>query len=270
MTWNEDAEKWIELARDGHDPHAADTQRVRRALIARGVIVAGSVATTAGAAAAATTVKALVVQASAALLVAGSMATASALLFDAGPSVPSSSRPAHSAVARASSAARAANTPPSVDQESRLDEAPGNGVDQPRTAASSKPPSQFLRPITDSASRSPAARARASEGSEGAPGLEREIAGLRSAQRALHRGETESAARALDELEATNPDGALLEERLATRTILACSSGSAPVELRRFLERYPTSVHRERVRAACARKPAVGRFPETGSSGHDH
>jgi len=102
------------------------------------------------------------------------------------------------------------------------------------------------------------------------PALEREIAGLRSAQQALHRGETESAVRALDKLEATSPQGAMLEERLATRTILACSSGHDPDALARFLVRYPASVHRERVLAACSRKAAVGRFPATESTGRDH
>ncbi|HEY6727944.1 MAG TPA: hypothetical protein VI197_28240 [Polyangiaceae bacterium] len=270
MTWNEDAEKWLELARDGHDPDAADTRRVRRALVARGVIVAGgiagSVATTAGAAASAT-VKALMVQASAAFIVVGSMATGSALLFGASPNQPSASTPATASVVRTSPAANRANARPASS------EAPGVSADEPPASTTSDAASQLQPATTGSGAVRPvqpsSLMARSSEAPL-TPALEREIAGLRSAQQALHRGETESAARALNELEATDPGGALLEERLATRTILACSSGNAPVELRQFLERYPTSVHRERVRAACERRPEVGRFPETEPTAGAH
>lgn len=271
MTWNEEAEKWIEVARNGHDPNAADTERVRRALVARGVIVAGgiagSVATTAGAAASATTVKALIVQASAALIVAGSMATATTMFFESPRALSSSSVPAASAGAPTDGRARGAST------TAVAGELPRARGEAPSTAASAEPRAQVARPTAGSTSVRPVPRAsRIPASSTGAPSpaLEREIAGLRSAQQALHRGETESAARALDQLEETSPGGALLEERLATRSILACSSGNDRAALQDFLERYPASLHRERVLAACAPKPAVGRFPETGSTGQDH
>lgn len=290
MTWNEKAENWLELARHGHDPNEADTERVRRALVARGVIVAGGiaggVATSAGAAASAITVKALAVQASAALLVAGSMVTATTLLFDATRVVPAAPAPVAPAPAPSSVAAPAAFAGASPSSEAkgasttpRAGEPTSLMNDAPSTTATLASPSRLARPTpAPSSSRNAPLASRASPAGHGSggysgtlsPALEREIAGLRSAQQALHRGEVESAARALDQLERTSPEGAMLEERLATRTILSCSSGDAPDALRTFLASYPTSVHRERVRAACVTKPAVGRFPETGSTGQEH
>lgn len=282
MNWNDEAQKWIDLARDGHDPSASDTRRVRRALIER-CIAAGSVATAGAAAststataASAITVKALFVNASVALVVAGSVATAAGVWFESTSMAPASSASAASRNhPRATSAARGSSTP-RAEAEAALESA-----SQLPVAAAAEAPMQTARALPTavvvagerSSSAPPAEPAAHAANGPAAPtrALEREIAGLRSAQQALNRGEADSAQRALDRLERTNPEGALLEERLATRAVLACTSGADTAALNEFVERYPASVHLSRVRAACrGEKQSVGRFPETGPAREEH
>jgi len=286
MTWNDEAQKWIELARDGHDPSPSDTRRVRRAVIGH-CIAASSIAATAAAAAStaastatattAITLKAVLVNASVAVLVAGSVATATRVWFDSASPPSTGTAAASFGVPRTTTAARGTRKPRAEAP------APFEGDSQLPVAPAAEASSQAARPLPPpvvvaggrSASPPVAGQVR---GWPAAPTrtLEREIAGLRSAQQALNRGESDSAERALDKLERTNPEGALLEERLATRAILACTSGSdaganSSVALKEFVERYPASVHVSRVRAAClGEKQAVGRFPETGPAGQEH
>ena len=289
MIWNDEARKWIELARDGHDPSPADTRRVRRAVIGH-CIAAGSIAATAGAAAStaastatattAITLKAVLVNASVALVVAGSVATATRVWFDATSPSAAVTTSTAAGVPPMTTAARSSRGPRAAAQ------APSEGDSQLPAAPAAEPSSEAARPwptsvvVAGGRSASPPVAGPTGEvrGVPAAPTrtLEREIAGLRSAQQALNRGESDSAERALDKLERTNPEGALLEERLATRAILACTSGNDPganntVALKEFVERYPASVHVSRVRAAClGEKQAVGRFPETGPAGQEH
>jgi hypothetical protein len=79
-----------------------------------------------------------------------------------------------------------------------------------------------------------------------------ELDALRRAQQLLHRGDARAALTVLGELERLVPAGVLGEERAATRALAACAAlGRAPARTAEFVTRYPSSVHVERVRAAC-------------------
>ncbi|MDQ2647661.1 MAG: hypothetical protein M3020_27945, partial [Myxococcota bacterium] len=83
-----------------------------------------------------------------------------------------------------------------------------------------------------------------------------ELDALRRAQQLLHRGEARSALAVLGELERLVPAGVLGEERAATRALAACAAlGRAQARVAEFVARYPSSVHVERVRAACEPGP---------------
>lgn len=123
----------------------------------------------------------------------------------------------------------------------------------PRVATPSAPPPshQDARPLPNA----PAAVARPQS-------LADEAAILRDAQARLARGDRHGARARLDEHGARFPDGHLREEREATRALLACGPDAGDEGRRAaeaFLERFPTSLHASRVRAACHVAPGVAR-----------
>lgn len=135
--------------------------------------------------------------------------------------------PVQSAVSASSpSAAAASSTAPRI-------ESPSATVSEPRSA----PP------------RSPT-----HAGTEvSVPSIQRETLLLAEAQRALSRGDAQSALRQLDSYEREFPAGVLREEAAAVRVLALCASKSREreYELNAFAARYPTSPLLARARAAC-------------------
>ncbi len=85
--------------------------------------------------------------------------------------------------------------------------------------------------------------------------LGHETALLEQAFRSIDDGNSQRALAALDELEASKPDGALAEERAALRVSALCAAGRVDEARRaadRFLSEMPASVQAGRVRASCA------------------
>lgn len=110
--------------------------------------------------------------------------------------------------------------------------------------------------------RSPAARRGASLGPSGSTssvgGLAEEVELLRRAREATRDGDGARALAVLDDLERRQPAGALGEERRASRIVALCASDRATEgkdAARTFLAEMPSSIHAERVRAACERGP---------------
>jgi hypothetical protein len=99
------------------------------------------------------------------------------------------------------------------------------------------------------------------------------VRALRAVERALREGTPGFALSLLRELDRKVPNGRLLEERLATRTIARCASGDVPLGVNLaedFAERYPDSVYGRRVSDACAAtdSPRAG-DSRSGRSPHD-
>ncbi len=85
--------------------------------------------------------------------------------------------------------------------------------------------------------------------------LAEEVRALRAVERALREGTPGFALSLLRELDRTVPNGHLVEERLATRTIARCATGDVPIGVdlaEDFADRYPASVYGRRVADACA------------------
>lgn len=84
-------------------------------------------------------------------------------------------------------------------------------------------------------------------------GLERELALLRRAERALRKGNPEFALALLDELEATRPSPMLAEERSATRLLAACQARAEGAEraASAFIAAHPESVYVARLESSC-------------------
>lgn len=119
------------------------------------------------------------------------------------------------------------------------------------TAASVEPP-----PIAAAATtrRSRSATARAPEPTPPAATLDDEAALLRAANRALGAGDTALALARLSEHASRFERGTLAQDRDALRVVVLCRAGrrsDAVAARKRFLERWPQSVHASRVRAAC-------------------
>ncbi|MBK8241175.1 MAG: hypothetical protein IPK74_37135 [Deltaproteobacteria bacterium] len=119
------------------------------------------------------------------------------------------------------------------------------------TAAIVEPP-----PIAAAATtrRSRSATARAPEPSPPAATLDDEAALLRAANRALGAGDTALALARLSEHASRFERGTLAQDRDALRVVVLCRAGrrsDAVAARKRFLERWPQSVHAARVRAAC-------------------
>lgn len=86
-----------------------------------------------------------------------------------------------------------------------------------------------------------------------ASSLAEELALLRDARAAARGDDPAGSLALLDELDRRHPDGVLHEERRASRVVALCAMGdqAAAAEAARFLRELPSSVHAERVRAAC-------------------
>ncbi len=84
--------------------------------------------------------------------------------------------------------------------------------------------------------------------------LAEETALLRKAWKALDQGRSVQAATVIAQHEKAFPKGSLVEERDAVRAVLGCRRDASTAEntAQRFAKRYPKSVHRARVRRACA------------------
>ena len=103
-----------------------------------------------------------------------------------------------------------------------------------------------------SAERSARAGAGAPSASVGADNLQVELSGLRNAQRQLHAGNAAQAVVTLDNLSREVPSGVLTEDRAATRVIALCILGRTSSDgAAAFLARFPGSVHATRVQSAC-------------------
>ena len=90
----------------------------------------------------------------------------------------------------------------------------------------------------------------------GSGSLADEVERLQEAQQALRDGNHAKALRLLDALSTSHPNGALLEERQAARTLALCAAGnsdSASKAASSFLRRYPNSAYADRIRSACQR-----------------
>jgi hypothetical protein len=84
-------------------------------------------------------------------------------------------------------------------------------------------------------------------------GLERELALLRRAERALRKGNPDFALALLDELEAKRPSPMLAQERSATRLLAACQARAEGAEraAAAFIAAYPESVYVARLESSC-------------------
>jgi hypothetical protein len=134
----------------------------------------------------------------------------------------------------------------------------------PSAAPAPPAPPPAAPPLEETASPAPSppprpAPVRASASASAAPAqppsIAAELARLREAQAALKDGDPERSLRALDELSAQHPDGALREERMAARVLALCAAGrvdEARVAASRFLAESPRSVQADRVRGSCA------------------
>ena len=90
-----------------------------------------------------------------------------------------------------------------------------------------------------------------------------EVRALRNAERALRDGNPGLALAFLEELDRQVPHGQLTEERDAAATLARCARGDHPIGVdlaSDFIERYPASVYRARVKETCAAtdSPAPG------------
>jgi hypothetical protein len=94
-----------------------------------------------------------------------------------------------------------------------------------------------------------------------ADSLAKEVEALRAVDRALRDGQPGLALALLRELDQVVPNGKLDEERVASGAIARCASGAAPPGsdlATEFANRYPRSVYRDRVEAACGETDFAG------------
>lgn len=85
--------------------------------------------------------------------------------------------------------------------------------------------------------------------------IDQELALMFTARKALRDGDAAAALAALDEHAQTFPRGQTIQERESLRVLALCAAGrtdEARATAERFFERWPTSVHAERVRRSCA------------------
>jgi hypothetical protein len=91
----------------------------------------------------------------------------------------------------------------------------------------------------------------------GARSIQSELELIRAAQKHLHRSEARAALTLLAEHARRFPNGALAEEREASRVLALCQLGDAPgtrEQAQRFVQRTPSSPFVDRVRASCGLK----------------
>jgi hypothetical protein len=238
-----DTRALLEVARAGDDPSESDRQRVKRALaasvaagLALGSLPAKAAASLpAGTAAVATTGGAAKVGLWLSIGLAAGLATSGTVvaLSHTGPA------PLPAVAERPDRATRAAAEiavpPPTTVAAPAAVEAPAT-----RAAASAGVPSTGARVETG---RAPAST------------LAAETALLEGARAALGRGDSEAALRALSEHAQRFPQGALVEERLASQVFAFCGLGRRADAARaaaELLRRAPASPLRGRVQASCA------------------
>jgi hypothetical protein len=237
-----DERELLAAARRGLSPTAADQARVRRAMAAAlAVGGAGSTVTT-GAATAAHGARWTT-----RLLVVGVIAAGAAGLgYRAGLRAGRTQSASERAVATGTPAgAQAHLTPPagSVASDARpsIDAGPiAAPTETPRRSAPHRRVVAAGPPVTPVV---PAAS------------LAEEVRALRAVERALRDGNPGFALALLRELDRAVPNGQLVEERLATRTIARCASGDVPLGVNPaedFAARYPDSVYGRRVADVCA------------------
>jgi hypothetical protein len=141
-------------------------------------------------------------------------------------------------------------------------------VEEPSTDLGAKPhaSSARRRPANTTVDGVPAAEATLLEQPNdtlAAPAsLSAELTALRRVERALREREPGRALALLDRLDAQVPEGRLLEERAAARTMARCAVSQLKGETRdamqsvlEFSRSYPASVYFERVRGTCLSKP---------------
>jgi hypothetical protein len=284
------AQALIDAADGGDEPTGADRARVRALLVAR--VAAGAVAGSAVAsgvstasAAAATGAKALSAGVLLKIIASGALVgtTVMGVLFVArsDPGAPGTSQISGASVSIAPSVTPAAATTGLAARE----DAPTPAASAAAAPAANPPSSQEReRPESSetptahavSGPHAPAraesrvaerrARETARESAEPSPapppsarppnGIEAETPLLQDAQRALREGRGGAALEILEKHDKTFADGALREERLATRVLALCNLGrtdEARAEAARFLREYPRSPLAARVKGSCAK-----------------
>ena len=256
MQWDDKAQRLLDMARNGHEPSRADADRVRRAFRARWLVaptlLGAKVAAATGLSFATSTAKTV-----AAIVVVASVGIASIYGvgvhgFTAHSAEPQRSAPAAGTAHRVVPAVlgeRAEGDPGSAPSASDAGPVIALPV-APRAAERRERPPLGSGESTPAPAMPPARRRPTSAMSAD---LSPELAGLRRAQAALHRGDASAALAALAELDEQSPAGALLEERQATRAIANCALGrDNEAQRAAFLRRFPKSVHATRVSTACA------------------
>jgi hypothetical protein len=121
-----------------------------------------------------------------------------------------------------------------------------------------KPPSTPASTSREDPSSRRAAPTSIAENKEQPDQLAEEVRLLKRADQALRQGTPDVARELLEELARSYPKGQLLEERAATRTLLACQQTrdkAARAAARAFLSAHPASVYASRIRAACLDSP---------------
>jgi hypothetical protein len=230
-----DERELLAAARRGLSPTAADQARVRRATDA--ALAPGGAATTVRAAPWATRV----------VVVGAIAAGAAGLGYRVGVRAGREQAASERAVATASPA-RAEPTPPPVPTANGAWSPEERGRIVAPTAATPRPSVAHRRNVAD------AAVAPAAPGVPAAS-LAEEVRALRAVERALREGNPGFALALLRELDRAVPNGQLVEERLATRTIARCATGDVPIGVDLaddFAARHPDSVYGRRVADACA------------------
>lgn len=253
------AERMLELAREADEPSRADRSRVRALLVARCLLEpslaaaaahSGASAGVAASSKAALGSKALLSKALVAFGIGGAAGAATSVaVLAVTPESPPRAVPAISSA-----------VPPNHETASRAPASmPAPTLPVPAAPPEREAPTAAALPTARGVSLPAAAGAIPSASSAPMPApshLSVELDSLRRAQQLLHRGEARSALAVLGELERLVPAGVLGEERAATRALAACAAlGRAQARIAEFVARYPSSVHVERVRAACEPGP---------------
>ena len=253
MQWDDRAQRLLDMARSGHDPSRADAERVRGAFRARWLL-APALLSAKAAAATGLGLTASTVKTVAAIAVIGSVGTAALYgvgvhVFAAPPAKPRQADPAVGAAhtrARAGLDERADNDAGSASSAIDTRPAATLSVASATAARRDRSPRESVPPLALPPARSRPKGALSTD-------LSPELAGLRRAQEALHRGKPSAALAVLAQLDQQSPAGALVEERQATRAIARCALGRDPAaERAAFFRRFPNSVHAARVNAACS------------------
>lgn len=135
----------------------------------------------------------------------------------------------------------------------------------PAMSAVAKPMTEIVR---GSVEHTPAKRQRLPQRLDReAPSLAEEVETLARARRVLGSGNPQLALGLLAELDQSHPNGALRQEREATRILALCAANripEGPLAAERFISESPSSIYAGRIRAGCG-LPGV---TESGKAGH--